>query len=576
MRTIMNGTQLLVLMLLTVLPLPGCSSEYVCPDPIGRIVRDECDAYKTRYESLKVELSFSIGNLGVSAAAGKEKLRDPSELLQLLMQQTLALCKDFNTCRVPSADYQRRREEADRKFTAITAISQQLKGDLDADSKRPLVAKLMEVITGEGQMPGRSGVTRPPRREYCKYAFQRTTDLYFDARFQPPQPTLPPGVPAVVGWDMGHSRPLGRSEEETYLHLSLWGTAELDDWVHVKLPGQREARSRVSRGQPEASAQVHFEERLEPSGTMTVDYTPGATGKRHSLGTFPLGPQTWLPLGFLAYMPNPVGTCPVEYERPYLIFFSRVPSSVRVTMRCTQDGKPVPGVLEGLRHIPSASATRVSRFHLPLPVRIPLKGGTTRGAWTMRPGEVQVRDRFPKEAAGEWVCRASFNGRVGRKLTFRLRPDGSVQRYGRVGVHATPWWPVATERVDNDVERRSEAEIAEEERQRLAKIAEAADRKRREEEERNRPPTPGQLSPGVVAATLQPELDWLKRCARGPGAYRFKIHIHRVGEVLRVDLVGRRDKTRELIHCFARIIRRVHFPKTTQSTPNAAFVLHVP
>ena len=35
--------------------LAACSNEYVCPDPIGRIIRDDCEVYKTKYESLKVE-----------------------------------------------------------------------------------------------------------------------------------------------------------------------------------------------------------------------------------------------------------------------------------------------------------------------------------------------------------------------------------------------------------------------------------------------------------------------------------------------------------------------------------------
>ena len=449
--------------------LGGCSNEYVCPDPIGPIIRDDCDAYRTRYESLKVELGFSIGNFGVSAVAGKEKLRDPSELLQLLMQQTMALCKDFNACRVPSPDYQRRREDADRKFTAITAISQQLKGDLDETSKRRLVEQLIDVLSGEsrGGPTGRGARARRPRVRpaACKHFLPSLTSFYFGSRFQPPRPKLPPGVPALAWYEMTHARGIGLTD--THIHVKLWGETEADDMLYVTLDGGHSARAKV-RGtskRPEARASFRFERQLLwERGTMTLEYRVGATLKKHALGSVRLDPERWRSRAYLAYMPDPIRRCPIEYERPWLVFFSRLGHKVRTTVRCEHDGKPVPGVLEGTDTGSTYRASHLDRHHVELPIRVPLKGGRTRGTWKARmPGEALPVDKFPDEAKGLWRCRVSFNGRVGRRSEFRMRPDGSVVYHGRPGTLSPPWWPVKTEHVENDVERRRDAELAKEE-----------------------------------------------------------------------------------------------------------------
>ena len=143
--------------LLLLLAGPGCSDRYTCPDPIGPIIRDECAVYANQYESLAVSLRASVGPMGVGVSAGKQSLRDPSELIQLLKQQTLALCKDFNTCRVPPLQYRNRREESDRKYTAILAIQQQLEHESEAENKRRLVTALINVLSAGLEQPRPAG-----------------------------------------------------------------------------------------------------------------------------------------------------------------------------------------------------------------------------------------------------------------------------------------------------------------------------------------------------------------------------------------------------------------------------------
>lgn len=452
--------------LILLLPLASCSNEYVCPDPIGAIIRDDCEAYRTRYESLKVQLSFSVGGIGVSAGAGKEKLRDPSELLQLLMQQTMALCRDFNSCRVVPDDYRRRREDADRKFTAITAISQQLKGDLDAESKRQLVAKLIDVLTDAPVSPRRS-VARPrPSAPRCKRVLYSATSLYFGGRFQPPMPKLPEGVPALAWWEM--TRAGGIGHVDTYVHLTLRGKTDADDVIYLSLSqdGGKELREKVrSRpGREEARASFKLRDKLlREEGTMTLAYRVGATLKKHGMGTVDLDWRRWRGRGYLAYMPDPVNSCTGEYERPWLVFFTRTGNKAKVTVRCDHDGKPVPGVLEGRDTSGANRVSHLERRHVALPIRIPLKGGRARGSWTARlPGEEVPVDKLPDEAKGLWRCRVAVNGRTARRLEFRLRPDGSVVPQGRAGIVSPPWWPVKTEAVDNEVERERDRELAKE------------------------------------------------------------------------------------------------------------------
>ena len=116
----------LVACLLTQLIACAASREYQCPDPIGLIIRDDCETYQTRYEATRVNVSAGVSKLKVEGSFAEETLRDPSELIQVMGARMTALCHDFNACRLTSADYQRRREEIDKTMTAIMALSDQL------------------------------------------------------------------------------------------------------------------------------------------------------------------------------------------------------------------------------------------------------------------------------------------------------------------------------------------------------------------------------------------------------------------------------------------------------------------
>jgi hypothetical protein len=149
--------------------LVGCAPtrEYRCPDPIGPVVRDDCDAYATRTESAKVALQAGIGPAQIGATFSQEALRSPSELIQVMGQRMLSLCHDFNACRVDNREYQRRREEADQAFTAVMAVLEQLKNPaLTPPERERLFGELLAILKGgpppAPPPPPPPGPPRPP------------------------------------------------------------------------------------------------------------------------------------------------------------------------------------------------------------------------------------------------------------------------------------------------------------------------------------------------------------------------------------------------------------------------------
>ncbi|MBW2735139.1 MAG: hypothetical protein JRH20_22380 [Deltaproteobacteria bacterium] len=444
--------------------LSACGNEYRCPTPIGKIVRDNCDSYKTKYESLKVELGFSIAGISVGVKAGKEKLRDPSELLQVLMLETMALCKDYNACRMPSTDYRRRREEADHKFTAVVAIGQQLKGDLDKESKRKLLEKLMEVITSRSRpqpkaqstrrASSRVGLWRRPIA-YHPGMFRKATSPWFGSKYMPARPKLASGLPVLASWWIGHG---GQS---TFINFKFWGKTEADDRIYVSFTDpvkDYDAAVRPTRNKLQGSVRISERTmKIGSKGAMTLDYKLGATGKKHRIGTFRLAPELWLKRGYMAYNADPIRKDPVEYERPWIIFYSKVRKQPRVTMRCKHRGKKLDTVISGQSRTNPYRASKLSIHAVPLPIRIGLKGGQERTTWKKSmPGEKPLTDMLAKEAAGKWRCVAKINARKARVFSFELRADGSVVPQRKPDDGAWPWWPVATKRVPNRVEEQAE------------------------------------------------------------------------------------------------------------------------
>jgi hypothetical protein len=236
----------------------GCAgpSEYVCPDPVGKIILDDCEAYRVKYESLKAELGASLAGLvRGNISLGQSSLRDPSELIQVLSHRTHALCKDFNACRVQPLEYRQRREQADRLFTAITAIQTQLQGKADAGNKATLVRELVRLLS-EDQTAATSST---PRRTRGGKSGERVVEStgqvvvtgdfkrwipWYGAKLLPPQPAGQPGFPQLAGaaFSLEHvfrqESPFGIMGFSPSATFWLRGKIEADDLLIVSWGGK--------------------------------------------------------------------------------------------------------------------------------------------------------------------------------------------------------------------------------------------------------------------------------------------------------------------------------------------------
>ena len=429
-----------LLWLLTALALTqfGCSDRYTCPDPIGTIVRDDCDVYRTRFEALKVELGVTFAGVGVGVDIGDQAIRDPSELLQVLELQTMALCRDYNACRIAPAAYRARRDAMDARYASIVALTGQLRAADDRATRRQLVSALVEIlrqpIDVRGDAPSPTGKRSSP--------FRRNTSMWIGGAHQPPMPAgLPEATPALAWWQPITVRGAGRSGA-TRIFLRFRGPTAADDFAYAILPDGTEARCPVRPDGPRAHdteravqgrASCDFTVEAPPeAGRLTVDYRPGLTGERHRLGSVPLDRAARLAESWLAYLPSPIGEEPIDHERPWLVVHLDEKRDAHVTMRCAHEGTPVGGPIR------ARSATRrvagLHRFHLPLPISLPRSGQTVE-----LPG-----DRSPAAAAGAWSCRISALGAPLRTVEFTLDAEGlPAGAKPAVGGVSPGWWPLA-------------------------------------------------------------------------------------------------------------------------------------
>lgn len=417
----------------------GCGSGYTCPDPIGPIVRDDCDVYQTRYEALKVELGVTFAGVGVGVDVGEQSIRDPSELLQVLKLQTMALCRDYNACRVKPAEYRARREAMDARYASIIALTEQLRAADDRATRRQIVTALVQVLRepiatpDEGPLP--TGKRSSP--------FRQITTMWIGGAHQPPMPAdLPKATPALAWWQPVRS---GSRPPESRVFLRFRGPAAADDFAYAILPDGTEARCAVRPDGPrgddteravQGRANCAFEGLEAPpeSGRLTIDYRPGLTGERHRLGSVPLDRASRLAEAWLAYLPSPIGEEPIDHERPWLVVHLAEKRDAHVTMRCARGGEPVGEPIRA--RSASRKTAGLHRFHLPLPISLPRSGRTVE-----LPGDLD-----PAAAAGPWSCRISVLGAPVRTVDFALGEDGRpVLPEGATGQGgiAPGWWPIA-------------------------------------------------------------------------------------------------------------------------------------
>ncbi|MBW2735138.1 MAG: hypothetical protein JRH20_22375 [Deltaproteobacteria bacterium] len=476
MRGLLGGVSALLLV--------GCASnEYLCPKPIGKIIRDDCEVYRTRFDTLKAELSASLGPVSSSVKLGKESLRDPSQLMQILAHRTHALCRDFNACRVSPLQYRERRERTDHIFTAVGALSAQLKTDLPKEEKAKLVAKLLSLLTAPA--PSTTG-TRPPAQ--AQSVKRRSGSPYmswlpwYGTKRLPPQPKARGKGPQVAHakFSVRHvfrsgQGVVGYGVGVTFL---VRGRLASDDQLTMDYGAKRvDCRlSRSSRGvnglvsvrckTPKKEAlttptlrvtllhATEDDDKAKPIGTRVFRALSRISNPRNGSRTFaedhdPAAHQLRLRFRPLARL------LPPDFERPSLLAVLKMRDYRRksITARCWVDGKPATGAIatygrhtgqvgqyqdkDRYRSMGPGRSVAVKhpfitwrRYDFPLPfyVRHQGEGSAPKGT-----------KEWPK--AGKWRCVVSIEGEPVREARFVVKANGLLKPHARQGRQpSADWW----------------------------------------------------------------------------------------------------------------------------------------
>jgi hypothetical protein len=478
------------------------SSEYTCPDPIGRIIRDDCEVYKTRYESLKVELGASLGGLlEGKVGLGQQSLRDPGELIQMLSHRTFTLCRDFNACRVMPLEYRQRREQTDCIFTAISAIQAQLKQSLDDDSKRKLVKELVRVLNGEtcgGAAAPSPSPTRPATvararhqpRKRASSTYYTSWIPWYGTQLLPPQPGGSGPSVAAVDTSLAHvfrqKSPYGTIGYRPAARISLRGTFNADDMITVDWGGET-SDCTIGRGRNNlALARCEAPKTLTLTGasfTIKVILRRGADGKTTPLGTrrvpvlvrrvedtkndshrYGINHDPEADQGLLIF--RPVGRrLPPDAERPHLHVVLRARGRLsNETARCWVGGKPVTKAIEGRQG-------HVGQFQ-DRPRYRRVKPGSSVGVkdpfikWRKadfalpfvfsRGGSPPKGPDKPWPLPGKWRCVVTVDGEPVRELRFTVKSDGRLAPHPRQIERPRAAWLLRTRVLENPVEGKLE------------------------------------------------------------------------------------------------------------------------
>lgn len=122
-------------------------SEYTCPDPIGKIVREDCSKSQLKYDGKSFEGSVNAMGVGVSASYKESAVREADALVALLKEQRGQLCNNFNTCKLTVAEYREDQRRLDDSFVALMALKDRM-SNVDAEGAQKLLAEIRTIRAG--------------------------------------------------------------------------------------------------------------------------------------------------------------------------------------------------------------------------------------------------------------------------------------------------------------------------------------------------------------------------------------------------------------------------------------------
>ncbi|NOZ86541.1 MAG: hypothetical protein GXP49_09760 [Deltaproteobacteria bacterium] len=482
---------LFLVIAVTVMPggIVSCSGngKYVCPDPIGTIVRDDCQAYKVQYDSLRTKISAGYKGLGASLDVGKQSLRDPSELLQLLSARMLALCHDFNSCRLKPSEYLKKRENLDRTITAIFALAEQLgRKDLPEADRRIAMQRLVEIL---GQTSGSEPRTSPGTLEQAGTKKKHTGYIgsgtpWFGSTLSPPLPKpLEPGYPQLVWpWGKPYLANVLQKVDQDYTDKSggkwhrynkvvgyrprigvyLLGEFEADDLVVLSFNGKDKVECPVRKNKkgvvrvscrepgkivldkPLFNVEVRYKKAMDQVPVLIgeMEFNVFRSREKQVVGepvyTYQLDMGSETGSGWLYFFPYK-GLLPPDYEQPHI----RVTLQLRnkrpkVTARCYVNGDPVTSALRPGRYSGSSGSVRDEPRYI----------RTGPGSSRVNPGSILSWQHYdftlpffhglakgvspPKGQKpwpgrpGDWKCVVKADGYPVRNLFFTVQENGAL------------------------------------------------------------------------------------------------------------------------------------------------------
>jgi hypothetical protein len=124
--------------------------EYECPAPIGKIVQEDCSHLGLRYDG--VTAKGSAGAAGVAEVSGEyrdQATREANSMIQVLKDQRVALCHDFNTCKLNVTEYRGEQRRIDDTFSMILTLTERLP-HMSAAEVQSVLQQLREVRGSAG------------------------------------------------------------------------------------------------------------------------------------------------------------------------------------------------------------------------------------------------------------------------------------------------------------------------------------------------------------------------------------------------------------------------------------------
>jgi hypothetical protein len=118
--------------------------EYVCPDPIGKIVREDCSRSALQYQGADFRGSVGAAGIGASASYKENAIREADSLVAMLKEQRVQLCNDFNTCKMTTAEYREEQRGLDESFVALLALKDKMAA-MDAEGAAKLLKEISEI-----------------------------------------------------------------------------------------------------------------------------------------------------------------------------------------------------------------------------------------------------------------------------------------------------------------------------------------------------------------------------------------------------------------------------------------------